>query len=360
MNIKLRIKLKKWAIIVVSWILVGIWITFYDYVTVSSDISIGFSEQYHLLTNLLFNVTAGLVGSLLGGAFLVFYIEEKFQEQSYGFTLLSVVISFLLIVGFITVLLGVIFVPINSGYQLTSSQGWEAFNQFIRDPIHVKNILVWALVVSLTQFFLQVNNKFGQGVLLNFIKGTYRSPKKEERIFMFVDLKSSTSIAEKLGNEKYHELLKDFFRDITNSILYNLGQIYQYVGDEVVISWRLTDGLVQQRCINCYFDMQSSIRKRSQKYLNKYGLVPEFKAGMHYGMVTAGEIGVIKRDITYSGDVLNTAARIQSKCNELGASFLTSRSFIQRFENLKKYEVKSLGFISLKGKEKEMELCTIV
>lgn len=36
---------------------------------------------------------------------------------------------------------------------------------------------------------------------------------------MFLDLNSSTAIAEKLGDEKYHELLKDFFADITNPIL---------------------------------------------------------------------------------------------------------------------------------------------
>jgi len=56
---------------------------------------------------------------------------------------------------------------------------------------------------------------------------------------MFVDLLSSTTIAEALGNEKYHNLLHDFYADITNPIIYNKGKIYQYVGDEVIVSWRL-------------------------------------------------------------------------------------------------------------------------
>jgi adenylate cyclase len=54
---------------------------------------------------------------------------------------------------------------------------------------------------------------------------------------MFVDLLSSTTIAEALGNEKYHNLLHDFYADITNPIIYNKGEIYQYVGDEVIVSW---------------------------------------------------------------------------------------------------------------------------
>jgi len=45
-------------------------------------------------------------------------------------------------------------------------------------------------------------------------RGKYYKPKSENRIFMFVDLNSSTTLAEKLGNERYHELLKDFFADI--------------------------------------------------------------------------------------------------------------------------------------------------
>ncbi len=359
MNVKLRLNLNKWTVIIFAWICIGIWQTFYDHFAVLSDISAGTGDNYQFSTQLIFNATAGLVGSILGGAFLIFYIEEEYQEKSYGFTLLLVAASFVVIVGFITFLLGVLFVPMLSGHALQSEIGWQAFEDYIKNPVHLKNILLWSLVVCLTQFFIQVNNKFGHGVLIDFIKGTYRKPRKEKRIFMFVDLKSSTTIAEKLGNEKYHELLKDFFRDITNPILYNLGEIYQYVGDEVVISWTFRNGVEEKRCIECFFAMQSSIERRSQKYFEQYGLIPEFKAGMHFGRVTAGEIGVIKREITYSGDVLNTAARIQSKCNELGTNFLTSQSLIDQLKPLKKYHHKSLGKISLKGKENEVELCTI-
>ena len=360
MNVKLRIKLTKWTIIVVSWMLIGIWITFYDYTTLVSSISKGLREDYLFSTSLVFNLMAAFIGASLGGAFLVFFVEEKFREKSYGFTLLSVAISFVVIFTFITLLLAVFFVPLDTGYNLSTSEGWSAYKEFIRDPLHIKNILIWVLVVSLTQFFLQINNKFGQGVLLNFIKGKYRSPQIEERIFMFVDLKSSTTIAEQLGNEKYHELLKDFFRDITNSIIYNKGQIYQYVGDEVVISWKLQDGIERHHCLNCFFSMRDAVQKRANKYQTNYGLVPEFKAGLHFGSVIAGEIGVIKRDITFSGDVLNTAARIQSKCNDLGVNFLASKELTNLLQPLKTYKAESLGHIALKGKEREIELCSIV
>ena len=48
----------------------------------------------------------------------------------------------------------------------------------------------------------------------------------------------------------------------------------------------------------------------------QYGVVPEFKAGFHVGFATVGEIGVLKKIIAFSGDVLNTTSRIQSNCNK--------------------------------------------
>ncbi|MDQ3683293.1 MAG: hypothetical protein M3352_09505 [Bacteroidota bacterium] len=96
---------------------------------------------------------------------------------------------------------------------------------------------------------------------------------------MFLDINSSTSIAEQLGNETYHSLLKDFFSDITLPILENKGNIYQYVGDEVIVAWNYEDGKEDIHCLKCFFDMKLYIHKKKDKYLHRYGLVPLFKAG---------------------------------------------------------------------------------
>ena len=176
----------------------------------------------------------------------------------------------------------------------------------------------------MTQLLLQVNSKFGQADFWDIIRGRYNRPQKDKRIFMFLDINSSTTIAEKLGDENYHALLKDFFADITVPILENKGSIYQYVGDEVVIAWNYEDGKENLHCLRCFFDMKLHIQQLKEKYINRYGLVPTFKAGIHCGSVVAGEIGIIKRDITYSGDVLNTTSRILNKCSELKEEVIAS------------------------------------
>ena len=75
--------------------------------------------------------------------------------------------------------------------------------------------------------------------------------------------------------------------------------------------------------------MKAAIKKQSRKYKKTFGLLPEFKAGIHLGEVTTGEIGVIKRDITFSGDVLNTTARIQGLCNQYEVDILVSDELLR-------------------------------
>jgi adenylate cyclase len=158
-------------------------------------------------------------------------------------------------------------------------------------------VIHWTAVIILTQIFLQVSDSFGYGVMHNFILGRYNKPKEESRIFMFIDLKSSTTIAERLGHIKYHYLLNDFFDDINDSIIFSKGEIYQYIGDEVTVSWAMKNGIENENCLRCFFSIVDEIKNKSARYQERYGLIPEFKAGLHYGEVTIGEVGVIKKEM---------------------------------------------------------------
>jgi adenylate cyclase len=205
-----------------------------------------------------------------------------------------------------------------------------------------------------------VNEKYGPGMFGKILMGQYYRPKREERIFMFLDMKSSTAIAEQLGEETYFNLLKDCFADMTVPILDNAGEIYQYVGDEIIVCWPLQRGLEQGRCVQTFFDVNEQLNKRRDYYMETYGVLPGFKAGFHFGQVMAGEIGIIKRDITYSGDVLNTASRIQSKCNELGVDHLISGTLWSRIkEHFPEGGEQISDQIELKGRQERVDLYTV-
>src|ERR1700741_2680422 len=114
-----RIKLKQWRIIIIAWMIMGFFITIYDYLVIQTSYSAGLATDYLFLIAMARNVGAGLVGALLGGYLLVFYINEKLQDRSYGYTIIIVGISFLLIVALITLLMGIILVPFKTGLSLS-------------------------------------------------------------------------------------------------------------------------------------------------------------------------------------------------------------------------------------------------
>ena len=238
---------------------------------------------------------------------------------------------------------------------------WEGVGEHYSSAVYLKNLVFWSLVVVLTIIALRVNDKYGPGLFVKQLLGRYHHPKEELRIFMFLDLRSSTTIAEKIGHIDYFNLLRDFFRDITPAITNAEGEIYQYVGDEIVVSWEVKKGARKSNCIRCFYDISEAIYRKADIYQQKYGLVPEFKAGFHGGTVTAGEIGKIKKDIVYTGDVLNTTARIQTKCNKYGVNILISKVLLDHLALPPDvYVLEKIGDIKLQGKDERVVLYTVL
>lgn len=354
-----QLQLRQLIIIAIVWMALGFVIAVYDHLVLHTTNSLGPSAEYSFTGAVFRNLISSFIGAMLGGSFLVFYVNVKYRDRPYGYTILAVLSFFIFVMVFITLLLAVIIVPRSTGLPLSDPVSQSAFKVFITDSYPLKSALVWLFIVATTQLLLQVSSKFGHGTFWNIIRGKYNTPKEEKRIFMFLDLNSSTTIAEKLGDEAYHSLLQDFFSDVTDPIVNNKGNIYQYVGDEVVIAWTHEDGIERAHCLKCFFDMKDVISRKKQKYLQRYGLVPSFKAGLHCGMVVAGEVGIIKRDITYSGDVLNTTSRIQNMCKDLNVEILASSNVLQELMLSGQYTAEPLGSIKLRGKAKEVFLSTL-
>ncbi|MBS1517544.1 MAG: adenylate/guanylate cyclase domain-containing protein [Bacteroidetes bacterium] len=223
-----------------------------------------------------------------------------------------------------------------------------------------KNIFIFSILVTFfINFFRQINSLLGRKVLYNYLSGKYHKPRAEKRLFMFLDLSSSTTIAEKLGPVEYHKFINSFFFDIDSSIVYHKADVYQYVGDEVIVSWINDLGFENSRCLDCFYSIKKVITDKSEKFKAQYGVVPEFKAGMHYGEVITGEIGDSKKEIVFLGDVLNTASRIQAQCKILGKNLLISEDVKNNLNSVGKYKTETAGRYKLRGKENEVELFSV-
>jgi class 3 adenylate cyclase len=185
------------------------------------------------------------------------------------------------------------------------------------------------------------------------------SAEEVNRVFMFLDIRSSTEIAEELGHIAYFELLNDFFSDIAEPVLRHEGEIYQYVGDEVVITWPLERGLEDGRCLRCFFAIWDTIDQHAAHYQQRYRLVPTFKAGLHFGRVTTGSVGTLKKEVVFSGDVLNTTARIEGLCNRFNANLLISKPLLDLLPDDHQHPSREIGAFTLRGKKEEITLYAV-
>ncbi|PWL40448.1 hypothetical protein DKG77_06455 [Flagellimonas aquimarina] len=219
-------------------------------------------------------------------------------------------------------------------------------------------IYFYVIVVDLLlAIFRQVNLMLGEGNLGRLILGKFYTPREEERIFMFLDLQSSTEHAERLGHVKYSMLVQDCFNDLGVAAK-NGAEIYQYVGDEAVLTWKLKQGLQNENCLRAYYNFVALLQKKSDHYQKRYDCKPFFKAGLHAGLVTVTEVGKYKKEIAYHGDTINTAARIQGQCNTLGSALLLSESLKGQLAS-SDFAYKTMGSIPLKGKKDKVEICAV-
>jgi adenylate cyclase len=312
---------------------------------------------------LLHSVLNGIVAGFLIGLSITVLEFAWFQREGKKMRFLPYLLiqtaSYIVAINLFVVGVSIVHVMTDHGRSLGEALAMPSIRDMMHGPAFLK-INSYALVmIFAVNFVRQVNRMLGHNALLHFLTGKYHKPVEEDRVFMFLDLKDSTPIAERLGHKQYHQFLNDFFFDITPAIMESRGEIYQYVGDEVVITWPRRGDAVPADCVYCYFRIAAAVARVSHRYEEKYGFVPGFKAGVHYGPVVTGFIGDVKRDLVFHGDTVNTASRIRTECTTVKKNLLLSGDVLKNVPLSGSLTPERMGRIRLKGKEKEIELYTL-
>jgi adenylate cyclase len=205
-------------------------------------------------------------------------------------------------------------------------------------------------------FILDLNSLLGQNVLINFVTGRYYAPRLESRVFLLIDMEGSTGLAERLGPLAFHRLVNRFVDDLTQPIVRARGEIHRYVGDELIATWKLEEGITDGRCVAACFAAIDQLARRASDYRREFGAAVTVRAGLHCGPVVTGEMGSVKRQIVFLGDTVNTAARIQELCRQTGDRVLASADLIDRLELPPEIAKRSLGDLRLRGKGADLAL----
>src|SRR4030095_7694343 len=338
-------KLKSVLIITISGMIIGV--SF-------ACIAFGFDIE-----RVVKGLIVGFLISSLSSIFEKFIYEAYLKKLKFSVILIIRTLVYILVIYFSVIMVWVVHESTVNNRGFFETMRTDDFKHFM-----IKGDFPYILLFSITvgfiiNFLIQMNSLLGKGVLRNYITGRYHKPKIEERFFMFLDLESSTTIAETIGPVKYHSFMNSYFFDINDPIVETTGEIYQYGGDEVVISWTKPNAVKNVNCINCYFKIRERIESLQNKYIQEFGLVPGFKAGVHFGEVVIGEVGDQRKEIVFHGDVMNTASRIQGQAKVFNKQFLISDDALKHLNLRNGYKSENMGKFKLKGKETETEIYSI-
>lgn len=293
-----------------------------------------------------------LIGFILGlplGIFEEFIFAKRFKKMSFIPSLITKGLVYWITATFL--FLTIIYTAV-----LILNYPVENYIDFISGGEFIRGVIYTLIVYDFIIVFNQYDRFLGHPLTFLYAYGKYQNPEREDRIFMFLDLNSSTELAERLEGERYFNFVNDFFHDISEPVLRCAAQIYQYVGDEVVFTWRIKDGLRDANCVRLFFLIEDMIKKKAYLYKSRYNSVPKFKAGLHCGEVIAAVVGDIKKELIYNGDAINTTARIRSACSELNEEFLVSQHLVSRLSLPENITLTDKHLINLKGKLEPMHL----
>ena len=347
-------KIRQVALITILWIVAGILVELnnaVNYDPVSHKHFIYFIFGQTAFGHLAITSIGPLIGGIVAGSFIVFYQREKLKVKTYKQKLLIHSLFYIFFLTIFILLVGTI-----GALSSPSKNFWEEFYNDIVSYRVLRLFISWYFIVIMTIFLLDVSEKYGAGVFRKLLLGKYHKPGKEERIFMFLDLRSSTTIAEKIGDELYFSMLRYFYELANEVIINNRGEIYQYIGDEIVVSWGKKIGTGSADCLHCFAGIRDAVKRQETFFMENFSVVPHFKAGIHSGDVTTGEIGSVKKDIVYSGNILNTTARIVALCNHYNESLIISGTLYEELKETPGFRFRYLDSPVLRGKTQKIAL----
>jgi adenylate cyclase len=356
-----KLQLRELFIIVLGWVVLVRFFILFDFLGLSADFAaLKQARVFSVLRyNLLIATTASIIVGLLTGIFELWVFPRMFRNRSAGRQFLAKFLVYVIAMDVATIV--VLFVYEFVGKELTYFATILEISRQMFTYTYLY-IFVMGFLISTVIFVMRfLRNKIGLGLFLPIVAGHYYFPKQEERIFLFIDLKSSTNIAETLQHIQYSRLLQDCYRDLSILVIRNHGQIYQFVGDEAVITWKIKPKTDFRSPIRLFLQYKKLLASKKIYYMKNYGHLPSFKGSVNSGMVSAAEVGGdIKSEIAFHGDVLNTAFRIMEQCKVHKHDFLISKNIKEKIEPCDdEFIVNEKGMIKLRGKLEPLEVFSV-
>lgn len=267
-----------------------------------------------------------VVGALLLGL-LVGAVEEFYFAGRRGRWLRAMhPLASLSLYGVILIIAGLIVMHINHAFWGRLDQLPTAYAR-----IHVTLPITFGLAIAAITV-IRATGFLGARNVLYLMVGKYHRPVMEKRIFLFLDIKGSTALVERLGPVEARALIGKFFFDISSPIADNGGEVYRFTGDGVVATWNWTDAFDGDAILQAIDDIRDAVTRDEAEYVQRFGVAPGFRIGVHGGDIVVSEEGDIRRAIGFYGDTIHIAARMEQKAKELEVDVVISETVASGLE----------------------------
>lgn len=170
---------------------------------------------------------------------------------------------------------------------------------------------------------------------------------------LFSDIRSFTSMSEKMEPEDVVHFLNEYLSAMTEQIFNHGGVLDKFMGDGILAYFGapIEKEDHSQSAIQCAIEMMNTLKKLNENRENKI----QIGIGIHTGETIIGDIGPeIRKEFTIIGDPVNLASRLESATKTIGKPILVSEQVMNSARNHFKWEF--AGKVKVKGKEEPISL----
>jgi class 3 adenylate cyclase len=166
---------------------------------------------------------------------------------------------------------------------------------------------------------------------------------------LFADIRSFTTIAERMSAEDVVLMLNQYFSVMVDIVFKNNGLLDKFVGDQLIAVFGLVDasGNAADNAIRTAIEMQEATEEMMKKRLRSNQELFEVGIGINTGNAIIGNIGSSNRmDYTVIGDCVNVAARFEEMA--IGGEIIIGEQTY--LENTGNFTIESRGEVYVKNK----------
>jgi len=178
---------------------------------------------------------------------------------------------------------------------------------------------------------------------------------------LFSDIRSFTSIGEKMDAKSLVALLNEYFTEMVDVVIKEDGVVDKYIGDAImaVFGAPVPQPDAALHAVRAAVGMRKALAALNEKLVAR-GMQPiETGIGIHTGELVAGNIGSEKRmEYTVIGDSVNLASRLENATKELGAPVLISQDTYELVKD--HFELRAAKEISVKGREQPVMIYEVL